>query len=94
MPSMGRIREWHRDVGWGVVDSDDMPGVCWTHFSHAAVGTSRYLQMARRFGLNGKHLGKTGTIFGRLDSGLRTKKLCIERLIAKSLPQPTEASCH
>jgi CspA family cold shock protein len=27
------VREWHPDLGWGVLDSADTPGGCWTHFS-------------------------------------------------------------
>jgi len=27
-------REWNDEEGWGVLDSADTPGGCWTHFSH------------------------------------------------------------
>ena len=27
------VREWHEDFGWGVLDSAQTPGGCWTHFS-------------------------------------------------------------
>jgi CspA family cold shock protein len=27
------VREWHDDGGWGVLDSPETPGGCWTHFS-------------------------------------------------------------
>ena len=27
------VREWHDDVGWGVLGSPATPGGCWTHFS-------------------------------------------------------------
>lgn len=27
------VREWHDDLGWGVVDSPETPGGCWVHFS-------------------------------------------------------------
>ena len=26
-------REWHGDLGWGVLDSIETPGGCWVHFS-------------------------------------------------------------
>jgi cold shock protein len=29
----GTGREWHDDLGWGVLDSPETPGGCWTHFS-------------------------------------------------------------
>jgi CspA family cold shock protein len=28
------VRDWHREDGWGVIDSPDTPGGCWVHFSH------------------------------------------------------------
>jgi CspA family cold shock protein len=27
------VREWHDDLGWGVLDSPETPSGCWTHFS-------------------------------------------------------------
>jgi CspA family cold shock protein len=27
------VREWHNDIGWGVLDSPETPGGCWTHYS-------------------------------------------------------------
>lgn len=27
------VREWHDDLGWGVLDSPETPGGCWAHFS-------------------------------------------------------------
>jgi len=27
------VREWHDDLGWGVLDSPETPGGCWTHFA-------------------------------------------------------------
>jgi len=27
------VREWHDDLGGGVLDSPETPGGCWTHFS-------------------------------------------------------------
>jgi CspA family cold shock protein len=27
------VREWHDDLGWGVLDSAETPGGCWAHFS-------------------------------------------------------------
>ena len=29
----GTVREWHDDLGWGVIDSPATPGGCWAHFS-------------------------------------------------------------
>lgn len=37
MTTMGTVREWFDQEGWGVIDSPDTPGGCWTHFSNVAV---------------------------------------------------------
>ena len=34
MHAFGTIRTWHRDEGWGVIDSPATPGGCWCHYSH------------------------------------------------------------
>ncbi|MFB4196350.1 cold-shock protein [Streptomyces carpaticus] len=31
--STGRVSAWHREEGWGVIESDDTPGGTFTHFS-------------------------------------------------------------
>ena len=28
-----QVREWHEDLGWGVLDSPQTPDGCWTHYS-------------------------------------------------------------
>lgn len=30
----GIVREWHGELGWGVLDSPDTPGGCWAHWSN------------------------------------------------------------
>ncbi|WP_220126912.1 cold shock domain-containing protein [Rhodococcus spelaei] len=30
----GTVREWHAELGWGVLDSPDTTGGCWAHFSN------------------------------------------------------------
>ena len=30
---IANVREWHDDEGWGVVESADLAGLCWVHFS-------------------------------------------------------------
>ena len=27
------VREWREDLGWGVLDSPETPGGCWTHYA-------------------------------------------------------------
>jgi cold shock CspA family protein len=31
--ALGRVREWHDEDGWGVLDTEETPGGCWAHFS-------------------------------------------------------------
>lgn len=31
--SIGTVREWNDEQGWGVIDSDRTPGGCWAHYS-------------------------------------------------------------
>jgi CspA family cold shock protein len=44
MTSRGRVREWHRDEGWGVIDSEHTPGGCWAHCSSVQVAGYRALE--------------------------------------------------
>jgi CspA family cold shock protein len=41
--TLGRVREWHDDDGWGVVDSAATPGGCWAHYSSVHVAGYRRL---------------------------------------------------
>jgi cold shock protein len=34
MSTVGIVRFWLREEGWGVIDSPDTPGGCWASFSH------------------------------------------------------------
>ncbi|SDD40103.1 cold shock protein (beta-ribbon, CspA family) [Geodermatophilus telluris] len=43
MTSLGTVRVWHAEEGWGVVDSADTPGGCWVHFSAVLVAGYRTL---------------------------------------------------
>jgi ADP-ribose pyrophosphatase YjhB (NUDIX family) len=40
----GVVREWHSDLGWGVLDSDATPGGCWAHFSSVLMDGYRTLE--------------------------------------------------
>jgi CspA family cold shock protein len=33
LTGLATVREWHDDDGWGVLESGQLPGPCWTHFS-------------------------------------------------------------
>lgn len=45
---VGIVREWHDEDGWGVIDSPQTPGGCWTHFSSIAVAGTRALAPGQR----------------------------------------------
>ena len=37
------VREWHDDVGWGIVVAPETPGGCWVHYSAIDVDGYRSL---------------------------------------------------
>lgn len=37
MTTTGSVRSWFGEEGWGVIDSADTPGECWTHFGDVLV---------------------------------------------------------
>jgi cold shock protein len=39
-----RVRVWHDEEGWGVVDSPETRGGCWVHFSHVDLDGYRSLR--------------------------------------------------
>ena len=43
MTSVGTVRLWHAEEGWGVIDSSATPGGCWTHYSAVLVPGYREL---------------------------------------------------
>jgi cold shock protein len=47
MTSLGQVRVWHEEDGWGVIDSDATPGGCWTHYSSVLVAGYKGLQAGR-----------------------------------------------
>ena len=45
MTSVGTVRTYDADEGWGVIDGPDVPGGCWVHFS--AIAMDGYRQLMR-----------------------------------------------
>lgn len=43
----GVVREWHPELGWGVLDAAETPGGCWAHFSHLGLRGYGYLEPGR-----------------------------------------------
>lgn len=48
MASIGVVRTYHLDEGWGVIDGPDAPGGCWVHFSAIAMDGIRQLAAGQR----------------------------------------------
>lgn len=44
MESVGIVRSWYSDEGWGVIDTEQTPGGCWAHFSNLAMPGYRSLK--------------------------------------------------
>ncbi|OJF16121.1 cold-shock protein [Couchioplanes caeruleus subsp. caeruleus] len=45
MISIGTVRTFDAEEGWGVIDGPDVPGGCWVHFS--AIAMDGYQELAR-----------------------------------------------
>jgi CspA family cold shock protein len=43
----GTVSEWHDEEGWGVLDSPDTPGGCFTHFSMVEIEGYRTLTVGQ-----------------------------------------------
>jgi CspA family cold shock protein len=41
--SVGVVREFRLDQGWGIIDGSDVPGGCWVHFSAIVMDGDRRL---------------------------------------------------
>ena len=63
MTAVGTVRIWHGDGGWGVIDSDETPGGCWTHFSHVFTRGYRSLRPGQQVDLEWASPGQDGYDF-------------------------------
>lgn len=64
MRTQGTVRFWLDEEGWGVLDSPDTPGGCWTHFSHVLTAGYRSLGGARTSNWSGRYPARTTTPSG------------------------------
>lgn len=53
-------REWSDDEGWGVLDSPETPGGCWTHFSSVEMDGYRFLLPGQQVELTWEAPGQEG----------------------------------
>ena len=65
---LGRVREWHDDEGWGVLDSDATPGGCWTHCSAVLVAGYRTLAVGQEVRLEPEVADQDGYAFRAVEA--------------------------
>jgi CspA family cold shock protein len=63
MVSSGSVREFFPDEGWGVVDSPDVPGGCWVHFSVIEMEGYRALEAGQEVTFDYEHVEQDGYTF-------------------------------
>jgi CspA family cold shock protein len=57
---LGVVREWNDEEGWGVVDSDETPGGCWTHYSSVLVARYHTLNAGQHVELDWERADQDG----------------------------------
>lgn len=63
MTSLGRVRVWHDEDGWGVLDSEDTPGGCWASFACVLVAGYRTLATGQEVAFDFEAPGQDGYSF-------------------------------
>jgi CspA family cold shock protein len=56
----GTVREWRNEEGWGIIDSPQTPGGCWTHFSVLVMDGYKALTPGQRVQFIWRHPGQDG----------------------------------
>lgn len=68
MSTIGTVRVWYSEDGWGVIDSDETPGGCWTHCSNVAIPGFRSLRAGQQVELRWESRGQDGFDFRALQA--------------------------
>lgn len=63
MTSIGSVRTYHADEGWGVIDGPDVPGGCWVHFSAIAMDGYRELAPGQEVSFRAEAASQDGFAF-------------------------------
>lgn len=63
MTSVGSVRTFDADEGWGVIDGPDVPGGCWVHFSAIAMAGYRELKPGQRVSFSAEAASQDGFAF-------------------------------
>jgi CspA family cold shock protein len=66
------VREWFPDLGWGVLDSPETPGGCWTHYSHIEMTGYKTLTAGQAADLTWESPGQDGYAFRAVRVQLQT----------------------
>jgi CspA family cold shock protein len=59
-PTIGTVRSWNHDEGWGVIDSSETPGGCWIHATTPSTKTHMGLEPGRQVYFEWEHLPGEG----------------------------------
>jgi CspA family cold shock protein len=60
MTSVGSVRAFDADEGWGVIDGPDVPGGCWVHFSALAMDGYRKLTRGQQVSFRAEAASQDG----------------------------------
>ena len=60
MTSVGSVRAFDADEGWGVIDGPDVPGGCWVHFSALAMDGYRMLVAGQQVSFRAEAVSQDG----------------------------------
>jgi CspA family cold shock protein len=60
MTSVGSVRTFDADEGWGVIDGPDVPGGCWVHFSAIAMDGYRELMLGQHVSFRAEAASQDG----------------------------------
>lgn len=60
MTSIGSVRTFNADEGWGVLDGPDVPGGCWVHFSAIAMDKYRTLTPGQHVSFRAEAVSQDG----------------------------------
>jgi CspA family cold shock protein len=60
MTSVGSVRTFDVDEGWGVIDGPDVPGGCWVHFSAISMDGHRELARGQRISFRAEAASQDG----------------------------------
>jgi CspA family cold shock protein len=63
MASIGTVRSYDPDEGWGVIDGPDVPGGCWVHFGAIAADGYRQLTVGQTVSFHCERASQDGFDF-------------------------------